>query len=70
VAGTVLTFLFSAPITHPLSLASDLEKLGSQEALTISAFAGLLPVAYLVFVGIGILLNTLLPDRAQDADRF
>ena len=62
--ATVLSFLLSAPLANPISLAYALQKLGSQGAFTVSVFIGILLVAFAVLVILGILLGRWFPDPA------
>ncbi len=60
--ATVLTFLLTAPLVNPLSLAYAIQKLESHGAVAVSAFLGLMLGALVVLTGLGILLGRWLPE--------
>ena len=62
--ATVLTFLLSAPLANPLSLAYAYQRLESHGAVAVGAFLGLLLGSLVVLAGMGALLGRWLPELA------
>src|SRR5262249_27577150 len=60
--AAVLTFLFTAPLAHPLSLVFALRKLAEQGPVAIGVFVGLLAVALAALTCGGMLLGRWLPE--------
>jgi uncharacterized protein len=60
--ATVLTFLLTAPLVNPISLAYAIQKLESHGAVAVSAFLGLLLGAFAILIGVGVLLGRWLPE--------
>jgi hypothetical protein len=65
--ATVLTFLLTAPLANPISLASALQKLGGQGVFAINAYLGLLLGACAFLAGVGVLLGRWLHEAASSS---
>lgn len=65
--AAVLSFLLSAPLANPISLASAFQKLESQGAWAVGTFLALLLGALALVAGLGALLGRWLPEPAGPA---